>query len=57
MDECEIENFCQNGGKCQNKVGSFECECADGYKGETCQEGKLNNYLHSIMSTVYCQSI
>ena len=46
VDECEIVNFCQNNGKCTNSEGSFECECADGYKGETCQQGKLN-YLQT----------
>ena len=46
VDECENETICQNNGKCHNNVGSFECDCASGYKGKTCEEGKLN-YLQT----------
>ena len=37
IDECESDP-CQNGGRCEDLVGAFECDCTDtGYEGATCQ--------------------
>ena len=42
IDECEV-NPCENGGTCVNSPpGSYTCNCAEGYKGDHCQEGKNN---------------
>ncbi|XP_053399963.1 cadherin-related tumor suppressor-like [Mercenaria mercenaria] len=41
VNEC-LQNVCQNGGSCENLAGSFNCKCAEGFSGETCQNG--NNY-------------
>ncbi|XP_046573991.1 protein jagged-1-like [Haliotis rubra] len=38
IDECkEIDNTCQNGGRCRNTLGSFECICIEGIKGRRCE--------------------
>lgn len=31
MDECRIMPFLCRNGRCRNTIGSFYCECADGY--------------------------
>ena len=34
IDECSLSvGQCQNGGECRNEIGSFECDCLDGFKG------------------------
>lgn len=35
VNECS-RNPCKNGGRCQDLVNDFYCECADGWKGKTC---------------------
>ena len=30
---------CQNDGTCHSKLNDYVCICADGYKGELCEEG------------------
>ena len=35
-DECD-PNPCLNGGTCIDGVGSFTCDCEDGYSGDTCE--------------------
>jgi len=38
IDEC-INDPCENGGSCVNSPpGSYTCNCAEGYKGDHCQE-------------------
>lgn len=46
VDECET-NPCAAAGICTNAVGSFECECLDGYSGNgfTCT-GKASSYCY-----------
>ena len=39
-DEC-ASNPCQNGGSCSDEVNKFNCSCASGYEGATCQTGRL----------------
>ena len=38
IDEC-LSNPCQHG-TCENKLGSFHCECEAGYRGETCSQSQ-----------------
>ena len=34
IDECSLSvGRCQNGGECRNEIGSFGCDCLDGFKG------------------------
>ena len=34
IDECSLSvGQCQNGGECRNEIGSFGCDCLDGFKG------------------------
>ena len=40
IDECQ-NNPCLNGGTCEDLLGGFQCECRDGFKGDTCSEGKF----------------
>ena len=35
VDECETVE-CANGGTCINQVGSFYCDCPQGYTGDYC---------------------
>ena len=35
VDEC-ASNPCPNGGTCTNQVGSFKCNCPEGYSGTQC---------------------
>lgn len=36
INEC-LALPCHNGGTCQNLVGSFQCECAEGFSGKRCK--------------------
>ena len=36
-DNCAV-NPCLNNGKCINFDNGFQCECADGFNGTTCNE-------------------
>lgn len=36
-DECKMLSPCQNGGTCQNVVGTYKCVCPDGYTGFNCE--------------------
>ncbi|TRZ01243.1 hypothetical protein DNTS_014817 [Danionella cerebrum] len=36
VNEC-TKNPCQNGGRCENRVGSYRCICQPGYNGINCQ--------------------
>lgn len=38
-DPC-LSTPCKNGGTCTNKgYNTFECECAPGFEGDTCEGG------------------
>ena len=39
VDECQT-NPCQNGGSCVNLKGSYRCDCAKGFTGKHCEQGK-----------------
>ncbi|XP_024857944.1 sushi, nidogen and EGF-like domain-containing protein 1 isoform X2 [Kryptolebias marmoratus] len=36
INEC-LSQPCLNGGSCQNKIGSFQCVCKEGFSGNRCQ--------------------
>ena len=38
INDCE-NSPCANGGTCEDLVDNFECTCAEGYTGPTCDEG------------------
>ena len=35
--ECSVANPCQNGATCIEEVGSYSCECVDGFVGLNCE--------------------
>ena len=43
INNCE-ESPCQNGGTCENGEGSYTCNCEEGFKGDTCEEGNIILY-------------
>lgn len=40
IDECS-SGPCQNGAVCNDQLNSFTCDCAPGYTGTYCTEGKI----------------
>ena len=41
---------CQNGGSCENNEDSFICTCAEGFKGDTCEEeGKVARVRYLVV--------
>ena len=40
VDECTLNNPCQNHGTCQNTEGGYECICVNGFIGKNCEENK-----------------
>lgn len=47
INECDT-NPCENGGQCTNSEGSFTCNCAGGWKGPACNQGKFSEYITKI---------
>ena len=48
---CVDVNECENGGcpkyaNCTNTVGSFKCECKEGFLGKDCEGRFYENYLY-----------
>ena len=39
IDECSSDP-CQNGGTCEDGVNEYTCQCATGYTGTNCENGK-----------------
>ena len=37
-----------NGASCNDEVNAFNCTCADGYEGVTCENGMLYNHLTNL---------
>ncbi|KZS00816.1 Pro-neuregulin-2, membrane-bound, partial [Daphnia magna] len=42
---CPIDSFCLNGGTCKyyEAVGELVCQCAEGYKGQRCENKDIYN--------------
>lgn len=36
IDDCFV-NICENNATCIDKIGSYDCLCKDGYKGDYCE--------------------
>ena len=47
IDECE-SNPCQNGAKCVDQEGRFECRCLPGYQGDLCEESKTEKGINRL---------
>lgn len=41
MDECDEQYVCNKNETCVNTFGSYECNCLDGYQGDSCDQGKF----------------
>ena len=39
IDECE-SNPCKNGASCVDGIGSYTCNCPQGYTGDECEIGR-----------------
>ena len=39
INECE-SNPCQNEGECIDQIARFECNCAEGYEGDVCDQSE-----------------
>ena len=39
INECE-SSPCKNGGTCKNLINDYNCTCASGYLGKSCETGK-----------------
>ena len=48
LDEC-VSNPCMNGATCLDLVNSYQCQCAAGYTGNTCQTGWLQSLSSSSL--------
>ena len=42
-----------NNGTCTNSIGSYACDCDDGFTGGTCDEGKMaSDYTHNAIKSL-----
>jgi hypothetical protein len=52
LDECATFNsrglLCRNGATCTNEIGSFKCNCSDGWTGRICSEGMYSVSLYQF---------
>ena len=49
IDECESAT-CQNGGTCEDGINQFTCICANGYTGDLCETGNINEkFVKSVI--------
>lgn len=42
IDDCTASS-CKNGATCLDGVNSFNCQCAKGYYGDKCENGKSSS--------------
>ena len=43
VNECEMPDpVCKNGATCKNLMGSYYCNCAEGFEGPNCENGKAD---------------
>ena len=47
IDVCKIKQPCQNGGICENMLGSFKCYCPADYNGTLCENKIFKNHCSS----------
>ena len=43
IDECalpDVSDDCLNGGSCVNTMGSYTCQCSEGFTGSQCETGR-----------------
>ena len=52
IDEC-LSDPCQNGETCNNHINAFNCSCAPGYQGDTCEEGMLTDHASNSCAKYY----
>ena len=61
IDDC-ASSPCNNSGTCKDEVNGFNCSCAPGFTGVTCEHGKnaakqveseLSEYLTKIHGSTY----
>ena len=46
VDECAVSSPCKNGGKCQNTIGGYQCNCVGGwFSGKNCDQGRILRYV------------
>ena len=46
VDECAVRSPCKNGGKCQNTIGGYQCNCVGGwFSGKNCDQGRALSYV------------
>ena len=45
VNECLNLDACLNGGTCRNLIGSYRCECPQGWSGDKCELGKIITVL------------
>ena len=51
IDECNLlTELCLHGGVCENTPGSFQCKCADGFKGQVCSESSASSNVAVAVS-------
>ena len=48
VNECIVDNPCENDAVCINEVGDFRCECTEGFTGKTCSTGTFVNITFSF---------
>ena len=49
VNECVVDNPCENDAVCINEVGDFRCECTEGFTGKTCATGTFVNITFSFL--------
>ena len=50
FDECDTYSSCDENAECKNTIGSYECQCKDGFRGNglICQGKCWPNYIISV---------
>ena len=57
VDECEEESMvCGNFSQCENSVGSYSCQCYNGYEGINGTNCKGNCYEYALVMFLYTLS-
>jgi hypothetical protein len=52
VDEC-MSNPCTNNGTCVDGIGSYQCNCSQGYHVYTC-DGRALDITHSCVLVIFC---